>query len=166
MKGLKQYITEKLIVNKDYNYISPVEDIRNATWKNTTYGKTSDDIKLWGSFFDYIRGNLVKEVSSFKMRRDINKGDYFCVINETETIIYLYNKAELTWSNTIPTYNKICIGVNEDTNDIYFLSVKHCDKSMVPPLNSRNHFSSLDDSHYYIIDKEFFEEIQNLFDEL
>lgn len=165
MKTLTQHITEKLIVNKDYNYISPVEDIRKATWKNTTYGKTSYDTTLQGSFFDYIRGNIGKEVSSFKMRRDINKGDYFCAINETETIIYLYNKTELDLYGTNPTYNKICIEVNKD-GKFCFDSVKHCDKIMVPPLNSHSHFSSLSDSHYYIIDKEFFKEIQNLFDEL
>ena len=95
MKTLTKYLNEKLIINKNYNYVG-LDEIYNFDWKYYDRAGgiyyTDEDRKAFDVFYKYFIQRAKQKITFHQQCRLVNKGEYLFAVNESEKKIYLFHR--------------------------------------------------------------------------
>ena len=164
MKTLKQYIVEKLIINKNYKNVDDIESmLDNIEFEHGDDEElvTCDDI--YSMMIEYIRDNNVRSFSDFySYQKTATEDDDAClaVFNKSIKEIDIFKKISNEKYKDFIIYQRSYGGYH-----YIFKGVKRHSISMHVLRNSKT-WNNADDVEYYEISEETFNDISKLYDKL
>lgn len=170
MKTLNEYINEKLVINKNYNY-SGLDDIYDLEWNLNRYGlycKDMDNV-VSNTFYEYFVNSATKKISFAQQCRYANHGYYLCASKELSNgshLMYLFHmNNKKRYDNTDFLYSKFVFipvhnGMRIEYND-------YVSKKEVYSLSRNSHFSKDDlTPEYYLVSKDVWDEVKTAYKNL
>ena len=164
MKTLKQYIVEKLIINKNYKNVDDIESmLDNIEFEHGDDEElvTCDDI--YSMMIEYIRDNNVRSFSDFySYQKTATEDNDAClaVFNKSVKEIDIFKKISNEKYKDFIIYQRGYGGY-----PYIFKGVKRYSISMHVLRNGKT-WNNVDNVEYYEISEETFEGISKLYDEL
>lgn len=177
MKTLNKYISEKLIINKNFNNVNyNVEKIKSVDWYYADPDiKThvEDDCHPWDYFKDWLLDDAKKIINPYNIMhiKDYwaDKGDYVMAISERHRLISVAHKLKHL-KNKNDVYEGYHIEIVSSGNYeqfVYFREYKNVPAEWISVLGSKESiFWSKGEPKVYFINEKTFEEIRNLYNEL
>lgn len=172
MKTLSQHLNEKLVINKNYNNYSSLDDLYDLEWNLNRYGlycKDTDNVAS-NIFYEYFVNSAQKKISFAQQCRYANDGEYLCAskkLSNGSHLMYLFHlNNKRTPNNTNFLYSKFVFvplhnGMRIEYN--YYVSKKE-----VYSLSRNSHFSKdgLLSPEYYLVSKDVWDEIETTYKNL
>lgn len=171
MKTLNEYINEKLVINKNYNY-SGLDDVYDLEWNLNRYGLYCRDRENAASniFYEYFVNSATKKISFTQQCRYANNGEYLCAskkLSNGSHLMYLFHlNGSKTNNNTYFLYNKfVFIPINNGMRIEYN---NYVPKKEVYSLSKNSHFSKdgLLSPEYYLESEDTWNEIKTVYKNL
>lgn len=164
MKTLNNYITEKLVINKNFKkFNDDLEKIKKLKWirDNEIYYKYKD-IDIYTLFCDYIENEGTPVEDRFKIIEQISypNDKYFAAFNKDirESLVF-YHNAETD------LYEKISLFVDIKLGYCYIYRMDCLKQNSVQPLNNNSVFNR-GHSKYFNITFETYNNVVKMFEEI
>lgn len=166
MKSLKQHLhesffNERLVINKNFKLESFEDILRSYSWASHLYTINAKDRNAFKDIIDYIK-TTGKEISFNKMTAVANEGEYVCGFNEVVENLFLVHRLQ-RHDTYVNLYDDIRI---RHINDVQIRYTEAQQLKNISLFNS--HFLEYNGTevNYFIIDKEIFDSLKKIFNEI
>lgn len=167
MKSLKQYLqelffNEKLVINKNFK-LDDFEDIlRKYSWTSHLYTINTKDRNAFKEIIDYIKRSGEK-ISFNKMNVLADEGEYVCGFNEVLEQLFLVHRLKGN-DKYVNLYDYIQIKYFDDVSTIRYKKARTKKEIMLFKKFSLEYTGA--EANYFIINKEMFDLLRDIFNEI
>lgn len=166
MKSLKQHLhesffNEKLVINKNFKLENFEDILRSYSWSSHLYTINTKDRNVFKDIIDYIK-RTGKETSFNKMNAVANEGEYVCGFNEVIEKLFLVHRLQ-RHDKYVNLYDDIRIQCFDDVK-IRYTEAQQLKEIMLFNNSSLKYAGT--EVNYFIIDKEIFDSLKEIFNEI